>query len=433
MIEAAQQAIRTTFPEYARAESEMYALLRAFSDIEYVYAYQIREDGCHVVFDLDTEGLAGGDIGDVIPFDESFNDLKATLIAGGEIDPIITDDTYGYLLTVYTPVKNSEEKTVCYMAADINMDDILVDERLFTVKLGMLFIGISIVIVYLIIEILRRRVVRPINKMSNFADKFIAESEEGRNESLKTIKSLKVPGDDEIKRLYLSLCKMATDTVDYVDELKTQTAIVVNMQNAIIRDFAELVEARDKNTGNHIKATAYYVKEIAEELRREGKHTDTITDEYVEKLYRMAPLHDIGKIKVSDVILNKPGKLTDEEFAIMKRHTSEGRNILTSFQTFSQSGEFLKEAIEMANYHHERWDGKGYPENLKGDEIPLSARIMAVADVFDALVSRRSYKGPFSYEQAISMIKEESGTHFDPEVVNAFIVISEAAYKEMKE
>ena len=144
----------------------------------------------------------------------------------------------------------------------------------------------------------------------------------------------------------------------------------------------------------------------------------------------MAPLHDIGKIKISDLILNKPGRLTDEEFELMKTHTIEGRNILMASGSFSQSDVNLKEAIEMATCHHERWDGKGYPYGLKGEEIPLSARIMAVADVFDALVSRRSYKEPFSFEKATDIIREESGSHFDPVVAEAFLNIAKEVYEQ---
>jgi HD-GYP domain-containing protein (c-di-GMP phosphodiesterase class II) len=175
------------------------------------------------------------------------------------------------------------------------------------------------------------------------------------------------------------------------------------------------------------------VEAIAKELQREGKLPDIIDDAYIAKLKRSAPLHDIGKIAVSDLILNKPGKLTDEEFAIMKGHTTEGFHILAKIvdnTNDSLDDDYLKESIEMAHYHHEKWDGTGYPTGIKGDAIPLSARIMAVADVFDALVAERIYKKPFTYERAMSIITEGSGKHFDPMVVDAFCKISEKLYNE---
>jgi HD-GYP domain-containing protein (c-di-GMP phosphodiesterase class II) len=203
------------------------------------------------------------------------------------------------------------------------------------------------------------------------------------------------------------------------------------MQEIIIMEFAEVVEARDKSTGNHIKKTAEYVEAIARQLKAEGKFTDVLTDAYIEKLKRAAPLHDIGKIAVSDLILNKPGKLTDEEFTIMKSHTTEGWKILVKMLEDAGDtidADYLNESIDMAHFHHEKWDGTGYPTRIKGEEIPLSARIMAVADVFDALVAERVYKKPFTYEKAMAIITEGAGKHFDPDIVEAFTHISERLY-----
>ena len=153
-----------------------------------------------------------------------------------------------------------------------------------------------------------------------------------------------------------------------------------------------------------------------------------MTDEYINNVVRAAPLHDIGKINIPDAILNKDTRLTDEEYEIMKGHANAGYEIIEkAIANLTESG-YLEQAKQMAHYHHEKWDGSGYPEHLKEEQIPLSARVMAVADVFDALLSRRSYKEPFSFEKAMSIIKEGSGKHFDPKVVSAF----EAASEEIK-
>ena len=158
-----------------------------------------------------------------------------------------------------------------------------------------------------------------------------------------------------------------------------------------------------------------------QELRKEGKYTEILTDSFIQDVVNSAPLHDVGKIQVSDVLLNKPGKLTDEEFRQMQYHTIAGGDIIAHAIALVSDAGYLAEAKNLATYHHERWDGRGYPTGLVGDDIPLSARIMAVADVFDALVSRRSYKAPFPFEKAMSIIREESGTHFDPVVAEAFL------------
>ena len=158
-------------------------------------------------------------------------------------------------------------------------------------------------------------------------------------------------------------------------------------------------------------------------------YPEELTDKFVENVGNSAPLHDIGKIKVSDVILNKPGRLTDEEFVIMQNHTTEGSKIIDQVISLVPESDYLYEAKNLAHYHHEKWNGKGYPEGKAGEDIPLSARIMAVADVFDALVSKRSYKPPFSFEQARDIIREGSGSHFDPKVAKAFLDSEEECRK----
>lgn len=200
---------------------------------------------------------------------------------------------------------------------------------------------------------------------------------------------------------------------------------VSRMQSGMITFMAEVVENRDDNTGGHIRRTAEYVKFIAEELKRRGTYSDILTDRYISNMIVAAPLHDIGKIHIPDAVLNKPGKLTEEEFAVMKTHTAEGEKLLTRAKEDLGESEYLNMAVEMAAYHHERWDGKGYPRGISGEEIPLCARIMAVADVFDALTSKRCYKNAMPLEKAYAIIREDSGTHFDPAVTEAFFAVAE--------
>lgn len=164
---------------------------------------------------------------------------------------------------------------------------------------------------------------------------------------------------------------------------------------------------------------------IGQKLQQAGIGADTIDDDYVKKLYDSAPLHDIGKVKIPDAILNKPGRLTQEEFTLMKAHTTEGANILRSSLSDLEDDSWLSMAVNMAQYHHERWDGTGYPSGLSGEKIPLCARIMAVSDVFDALVSARSYKKAFSFEEAMQILQEGAGTQFDARIIAVFVASAE--------
>ena len=200
---------------------------------------------------------------------------------------------------------------------------------------------------------------------------------------------------------------------------------VSHMQSGMISFMAEVVENRDDNTGGHIRRTAKYVEDIAKQLKKQGVYSDVLTDRYRGDMVVAAPLHDIGKIHISDAVLNKPGRLTDEEFEVMKTHTTAGAELLAHAKEELGESAYLNIAEEMAAYHHEWWNGKGYPHGISEEAIPLCARIMAVADVFDALTSKRCYKDAMPLEKAYAIIREESGTHFDPAVVEAFFAAME--------
>ncbi|MDE2056846.1 MAG: HD domain-containing protein [Betaproteobacteria bacterium] len=196
------------------------------------------------------------------------------------------------------------------------------------------------------------------------------------------------------------------------------------IRNVTTRALACLAEIRDNETGNHILRTKSYVNIIATELAKNNKFNEFLTPEMIDKITNAAPLHDIGKVGTPDSILNKPGKLTSEEWEVMKQHAKHGADSIwhaIQYEEDIEGLDFLYKAMEIARGHHEKYDGSGYPDGLKGENIPLSARIMALADVFDALVSKRVYKQAFSIDQAIDFILEGRGTHFDPYVVDAFI------------
>jgi putative two-component system response regulator len=189
---------------------------------------------------------------------------------------------------------------------------------------------------------------------------------------------------------------------------------------------AKLAESRDPETGEHLERVRNYCRVLAAHLQNNTKACPQVNPEYIELLYQTSPLHDIGKVAIPDSILLKPGPLTTEEFEIMKTHTTRGAETLDAALEKYPGTRFLEMARDIALSHHERYDGQGYPQGLSGDAIPLSARIMAVADVYDALTSRRVYKEPFSHYRTRCMIAEETGAHFDPIVVEAFLANEQA-------
>ncbi len=212
-----------------------------------------------------------------------------------------------------------------------------------------------------------------------------------------------------------------------LSEIERSKLTVIRMQNHTIESLSNLVENRDEDTGEHVRRTRAYVELLAVQLMKNNHYPETLNPRYIRFLKRAAPMHDIGKIVVPDAILKKPGALTDEEFAQMKRHASEGGRIVHEILDGYEDPEYIQITADIAKYHHEKWNGTGYPDKLKGHEIPLCSRIMAIADVFDALVSPRVYKSPMTYDEAFKIIEESSGIHFDPVIAQEFLNIKEKA------
>lgn len=215
------------------------------------------------------------------------------------------------------------------------------------------------------------------------------------------------------------------DKSDFLEaEVAKRTREVMAIQDVTILAMASLAETRDSDTGNHIRRTQFYVRALAQKLKFNPRFGAMLNDDYINRLFKSAPLHDIGKVGIPDRILLKPGRFTPDEFEIMKTHTSLGREAIEhAEQQLGMNVEFLEMAKDIALSHQEKWDGSGYPQGLAGDAIPLSARLMAVADVYDALISRRVYKDGMPHEKAVQILVEGKGTHFDADMIDAFVEI----------
>lgn len=229
----------------------------------------------------------------------------------------------------------------------------------------------------------------------------------------------------------LSLATAAAPSQLVVMELDVQTITAVDPQAAAIQDvtilaMAALAETRDSDTGNHLRRTQHYVRALARKLSSHPRFSAVLTPKNIGMIFKSVPLHDIGKVGLPDRVLLKPGKLTEEEFEIMKTHTTLGRDaIVQAEHAVGVELDFFTFAKEIAYSHQEKWDGSGYPQGLAGVQIPVSARLMAVADVYDALISRRVYKAAMSHEDAVAIIAQTRGRHFDPDVVDAFMSVKD--------
>ncbi|MBQ9633178.1 MAG: HD domain-containing protein, partial [Lachnospiraceae bacterium] len=412
---------------YRKTADTLYRFWKCAADVQYLYVVTIDEEYVTFVFDVEEANTRNGEEayqpGEKVAIEKAFKPYLPALLAGEEIEPIESNDTWSWLVTVYQPVYDSNGDCACYVGADVSLAYTADYMRDFALRVLLILGGFFVVIVAYGLWTSGRYMVYPINKMVVGVEDYIRAGADQKqlDEEVKRLRSIDVRTGDEIEKLYLAICNMATSQAEQLRSLSRFSENTARMQDGLIVTMADLVENRDSDTGAHIQKTAAYVKIIVEGLKRKGYYAGKITPKFMSDVVRSAPLHDIGKISIPDNVLNKPGRLTDEEYEIMKTHTTEGRKIMEKAIDTVEGENYLKEARNMAAYHHERWDGKGYPEGLHGEVIPLSARIMAVADVFDALASPRIYKPAFPFEEAISIIKEGAGHQFDPKCVEVFL------------
>ncbi len=410
-------------PDYWALQEHIKTILFSSADIESIFLYRVQNDGYHVILEINADNTPVPVIGTVIPFDSETSAQRSFLLAGKDIDPVISSEEDGEYLTAYKPVFNDQGDCVCYVGAVVDMSHLSEIVRSFLAEMVSIFLGFFILLLVFVTWLLQYHVIFPINTITQCLDRFAVtdDSQESVDDNVKNVRRLDIRTGDEIEMLYSSICQMSLRQAEQMRNVRRLSDSTAKMQDGLIITMADMVENRDSDTGAHIQKTAAYVRIIVEGLRKKGYYSEKVTAKFISDVVRSAPLHDVGKINISDGILNKPGKLTEEEYEIMKTHTTAGKQIMEDAISTVKGENYLKEARNMAAYHHERWDGKGYPEGLHGEVIPLSARIMAVADVFDALTSPRVYKPAFPLDKALSIIEEGKGTQFDPKCVEVFM------------
>ncbi len=391
--------------------------------VENLYVIKVEREGIITVFDLGTDENEAFTVGKISEPNESLKPYYEALVKGEEIVPIETKDMLGWRMDVMQPVFDSEGNCVCYVGAMVSLKYLADYMQDFILRVFLILVGFLLLILVTAMWITGYNIVYPINSIVSCLTDFVDAGADQKklDENVRKLRLLDIHTGDEIEMMYLVICDMAAGMSEQIRDIRHYTDSTAKMQNGLIVTMADMVENRDSDTGAHIQKTSAYVRIILEGLQKKGYYAEKLTPKYMSDVEMSAPLHDVGKINIPDAILNKPGKLTPEEYEIMKTHATMGKEIMEKAISTVKGENYLKEARNMAAYHHERWDGKGYPEGLHGEVIPLSARVMAVADVFDALTSPRVYKPAFPLDKALSIINEGKGTQFDPKCVEVFM------------
>lgn len=408
---------------YAETETKLETILNSSPDASFLYVYRMEEDGYRVVFDVDTPMYPGDPVGTFMEYEPGYLPYIPNLLAGENVEPIVTEDEYGYLLTAVAPVYDSSDRCVCYAVVDVDLGRLTINERKFLIKIITIFLSYFLLVCTFIMWLTDYHIVYPVRSITDSLDKTFkpTDTQDVLDEEVKAIRKINVHTGDELEKLYLSLCQMTLNQTEQMRSIRRLSESTMDMQDGLIITMADMVENRDSDTGAHIQKTAAYVRIILEGLKKKGYYAEKLTPKFISDAVRSAPLHDVGKINVPDAILNKTGDLTDEEYEIMKSHTPAGKQIIEHAISTFRGDNYLKEARNMAAYHHECWDGTGYPDGLHGEVIPLSARVMAVADAFDTLTSEPVNGKALSVNEAFSVLEDNKGTRFDPKCVEVFV------------
>ena len=405
-------------PQYEEQLSTLISICKHFG-LKYLYVYvpDFKKNELTTIFYVNGKtdsNLKGRELGTKISW--QITELEKATFNGAVSDKVYIADNYmGHTISSYAAVYSKNDIPIALVGADVDFN-LVRDKIISNIFVTVTFISICLILIYTVLMlVLQRMFIKPVKKISMRMNNFAFDNDS-------KFKPLKVKSNDEIGLMAKSSNKMVNDINHYIEQI-TET------QMETIFSLAKLAQSRDDDTGKHLERVQQYCRLLAEELQKTPKYAKSIDDNYIENLVNASTLHDIGKVGISDSILLKDGKLTEEEYNEIKKHTVIGYETLRDAHSKFGTNSFIEMGMVVALYHHERWDGKGYPYGIKGEDIPLAARIMAIADVYDALSTKRSYKPAFDKEKCEKIIIEEKGAMFDPDLVDAFVNIKDKFYE----
>ncbi len=393
--------------EYASLINITHSLLQRTPGVRRVYIYSMQRDGMHLLFDTDSEEAK---MGDIVEYTDILQPYLDDLVEGRSIESFVTGAGDGRIMTSLVPVLDVRNNCVCYVGCDLLMGDAFESRNDFTLTLSLL-VSIPTLIVALIAALfVYRRVVSPINKLDTYLHNYASGGKSAKDD-------LKEFGSDTANEI-LSL---RDDTIKLMNDISEYSDAADKYRENVTKGIEAVMDVKN-NSGESLDKYSEFARIIMDELRSKWEYGRVISDAEYKDIIRFAPLYDMGELFISNSIMHKDGKLTKEEYEKLKTHTVKGGQVISEIENKIRLGGDSDILQQMAQFHHEHWDGSGYPNGLKGEEIPLPARIIAVADTFNAIMTKKSYKSGQSINTAFEIVKNESGKQFDPSVVRAFIV-----------
>lgn len=406
--------------EYYETEQRLLTLLENTSSCRFIYAYKFKSDGCHVIFDLDENTKTTQALGSVVTFDTAFLPYIDDFLNGDETVPVLAKTQFGYFITSYSPVYDSNGKCVCYVAVDIKVDEMVTHLIVFFGKYLSIFFGALVLFISFGIWLSKYSLVYPLDSMTVTLDKFQYKDEYDRQQNVDIFKKINVRTGDEIQGLYENILSLTEENAKYSMENRQKMENIELAKENMAILVSKILEYRNYDGIERVETRKRYVEVTLNKMLELGYYKDILTKSLINDIVICAPFYDIGKIGISEDILSREGSLNEEEQEILNNHTVIGYKLMSEIMENMPDAAFLAEAKNLTLYHHENWDGSGYPKGLKGEEIPLAGRVMAVAIEYDKLII--GHEGEeLDLHRAFFYINSQSAKLFDPLVVDAFV------------
>lgn len=403
---------------YIQATNKLEKLIDNIPSLEFIAIYQMRADGMYTIYNTKST-LLRRDLGNVVSYDNKWGVYKQEFLAGKEVENIFVNGYNGKVLTYCMPIFDSNGKCVAYACSGISMNTITAERTGFVKSFGMVLFVIMAALYLLIFVYIKLKIVNPVHRLSYDMEKPV------RRDCIKHMR--KLASNDcysvsELQKILRASAKV------FQKKIGTDTQNRKYQRDAI-RNFSSVMSRSDVVSEKYKDHVGAYTRILCEELAKDEKFSQELDADMLNMLELAAPLHDIGKLSVPDEIIYKPSNLSDDEFNIIKNHVQYGADIIAHVKKTMKEAKYLDVASDIVLYHHEHYDGSGYMAKLRGEDIPLAARIVAIIDAFDAIVQEKCYRSAVSPETAFEIISEDTG-HFDPDILKCFIRVKDQIIKE---